>query len=206
MALQGPHIIFIAIPFRPLGPTALACPDPPTPEDTPLPDSPREMHEPSPQESVIQRMTELEIVHSPLLPYRPAGERDGLVGQFAKNLLVRDKAGIFFLLICNETTRLALPNLRRTLRATRCLSFATSEELWDTLSVKPGAVTPFALMFLDPSVHQLRIAVDNEITKEPSSLWNFHPMNGELTTAITADHLLHFVRACGFNPEIVSMT
>ena len=64
----------------------------------------------------------------------------------AKNLFVRDDKGRqYYLITVRGNRRVGLKNFRKT-QSTRPLSFATEEELFDIMGIKPGSVTPLGLL------------------------------------------------------------
>ena len=76
----------------------------------------------------------------------------------------------------------------------------------EMLGVIPGSVTPFALInaqVAEGKSPPLTVALDKSMMQQ-SSL-NYHPLHNAATTAITPDDLLKFIRACGYEPQIVDL-
>ena len=74
-------------------------------------------------------------------------------GGHCKNLFLKDKKGALFLVVTLENRNLKLNQLGRPLGAAR-LSFASPDLLWEVLGVRPGSVTPFALINDQPPDNQ----------------------------------------------------
>jgi len=137
-------------------------------------------------------------------PFRTVADaqalRGDLPGGHAKTLLVRDKKGAMALCVVEETRRVDLKALARDLGLGR-LSFASPERLAATLGVRPGAVTPFALIHRrDPVAGDapLKVVLDRALLAE--SLLNFHPLHNCATTTISDRDLVRYIVACGYSP------
>ena len=131
--------------------------------------------------------------------------RGDLAGGHAKTLLLRDRRGHLVLAVIDEDRRLDLKALARRLGLGR-LSFAPPEELEETLGVRPGSVTPFALINRPrpaPDAAPLEVILDRELLeKEPL---HFHPLHNAATTAISARDLLRFIAYCGYQPRVLAL-
>ena len=69
------------------------------------------------------------------------------------------------------------------------------------LGVNPGAVTPFAAINDKQGV--VRIVVDlSVLTLERV---NFHPLDNSMTTAISGDDLMKFLRSEKHGPEVTNL-
>lgn len=88
------------------------------------------------------------------IPLRTVAEskqvRDGFLskeegGGHIKNLYLRDRKKNNFLVVLPEDLELDLKVLSTLISSTR-LSFGSTDRLFDILGVRPGAVTPFAMM------------------------------------------------------------
>ncbi|MBI1362456.1 MAG: prolyl-tRNA synthetase associated domain-containing protein [Proteobacteria bacterium] len=66
-------------------------------------------------------------------------------GAHIKNLFLKDEKGALFLVVAHHDTAINLKQLWRDLGCKR-LSFGRPELLWDVLAVRPGSVTPLALL------------------------------------------------------------
>src|SRR5271165_5384540 len=71
--------------------------------------------------------------------------RGGLPGGHCKSLFLKDKKGGLWLAVMLEERRVDLKALAAALAAPR-FSFGNGELLYEALGVRPGSVTPFALV------------------------------------------------------------
>lgn len=127
--------------------------------------------------------------------------RGALAGGHAKNLFLKSKKGEYALVVMGEDDPVDVQALARGLGLAR-LSFASPERLWDWLGVRPGAVTPFALLNAagNPDRAMLRVVFDADLLAH-DPLW-FHPLHNAATTAIARADLLRFAASCGVTPEV----
>ncbi|MCG8442704.1 MAG: prolyl-tRNA synthetase associated domain-containing protein [Caulobacterales bacterium] len=121
-----------------------------------------------------------------------------LPGGHTKNLFLKDKKGALFLISALADTAIRLNRLHKALGSAR-LSFAAPELLMDSLGVRPGSVTAFALVN-DPA-GRVTMALDSALLDHDPV--NFHPLTNEATTAVAAADLLAFIRATGREPRLV---
>lgn len=121
-------------------------------------------------------------------------------GGHCKNLFLKDKKGALFLVVTLEARALRLNQLGAPLGAAR-LSFATSELLFDTLGVRPGSVTPFAL--INDHAHKVTAVFDAPMLE--FERLHYHPLDNRATTAISKDGLMAFVAATGHKPIIIDL-
>jgi Ala-tRNA(Pro) deacylase len=95
-----------------------------------------------------------------------------------------------------------LKGLHRRLGASGRLSFGSAEMLVDVLGVKPGSVTPFAAI----NDHEGRVQVVLDAAMMALPMLNYHPLDNTMTTAISRDDLVIFLRATGHEPRIESVS
>ncbi len=127
--------------------------------------------------------------------------RGDLPGGHTKNLFLKDKKGVLWLVVALEDRSIHMKELRKRIGAAS-LSFGRPELLAEVLGVSPGSVTPFAL--INDTEGRVRVVLDAGMM-ELNPL-NFHPLSIDATTAIGADDLLVFVRATGHEPAIVDLS
>ena len=126
--------------------------------------------------------------------------RGDLPGGHCKTLFLKDKKGALWLVVALEDREVDLKRLHKRIGSGR-LSFGKPELLWDVLGVRPGAVTPFAL--INDTGQRVRVFLDAEMMA--MALINYHPLENTATTAIAPDDLLRFIRACGHEPRLVAL-
>lgn len=124
--------------------------------------------------------------------------RGKIPGCHTKNLLLRNKKGVMWLIVCLENRTVNLKSLATCLGAGR-FSFASPERLERYLGVEPGAVSPFAVT--NDHTQKVRIAVDQELLRHETL--NFHPLDNSMTTLINSEDFLRFLESEGHTPEIV---
>jgi Ala-tRNA(Pro) deacylase len=126
--------------------------------------------------------------------------RGSLPGGHCKSLFLKEKKGVFWLAVMLEERRTDLNKLAARLGAPR-FSFGNADDLYALLGVRPGSVTPFAL--INDTAHQVTPVLDRDMLGfDPL---NYHPLINDRTTAVAADDLLRFIAACGHQPRIVDL-
>lgn len=137
--------------------------------------------------------------HPPLFTVADgAAWHDKIPGQHCKNLFVTEhKTGQAILLCCLATSRPDLNRLMRQIGFGRA-SFASEETLWDILGVRPGSVTPFALV--NDRQHKCQVVLEKAMIE--AGYVNFHPLTNDRSTSLTTEDLIDFIERCGFVPRI----
>lgn len=126
--------------------------------------------------------------------------RGDLAGVHSKNLFLKDKKKKFWLVVAREDLPINLKELKDKIGSAH-LSFAKPESLYDLLGVRPGSVTPFALIN-DPE-HHVNVVLDADMMQ--SDLVNFHPLINTMTTALHPEGLRIFLRDCGHDFHEVAL-
>lgn len=164
-----------------------------------------ETDDPSLQEAqVYRRLEAIDVAymshsHQPVFTVEEARAlRGALPGQHCKCLFLKDRKGALFLVVVREELKVDLKWLGEALGAAR-FSFGNPELLEDVLGVKPGSVTPFALM----NDRHKRVTPVLDAKMLEASLVNYHPLRNDRTTAISPDGLLQFIADCGHEARIV---
>jgi Ala-tRNA(Pro) deacylase len=126
--------------------------------------------------------------------------RGALPGGHCKSLFLRDRKGGLWLAVMLEDRRVDLKGLSDKLAAPR-FSFASAELLLEVLGVRPGSVTPFALMN-DRALRVTPVLDERMLGFDPL---NYHPLVNTATTAVSPGGLLAFIAATGHAPRVVSL-
>jgi Ala-tRNA(Pro) deacylase len=126
--------------------------------------------------------------------------RGSLPGAHCKCLFFKDKKGGFWLAVMLEERRIDLKKLAARLTAPR-FSFGGAADLHRLLGVRPGSVTPFALL---NDLRRLVTPVLDAAMLEYDPL-NYHPLVNDRTTAVSAADLLRLIDASGHLPRIVDL-
>ena len=114
--------------------------------------------------------------------------RGKIDGAHSKNLFLKNKKNEFFLLSCEEADKIDLKEISKSLGLGK-ISFAKREHLEQYLNIKPGSVSPFALLndgddFVDFYLEQ---------TLHDSKFVNFHPLINTFTITIKTDRFIEFM-------------
>jgi Ala-tRNA(Pro) deacylase len=123
-----------------------------------------------------------------------------LAGSHCKNLFLKDKKGVLFLIVATNTQLINLKHLRKQIGSNH-LSFGKPDLLRKILGVEPGSVSPFAL--INDTKRCIEVILDKEMMQR--SLLNFHPLTNCLTTSITPTDLLVFIQNTGHSPALVKL-
>lgn len=139
------------------------------------------------------------IEHPPLRTVEEAKTvRPRTDGGYTKNLFVRNKKAEMWLLTLHEDRVLDLKATAGKLNA-KSFSFGRPERLMRYLGVKPGAVSPFAL--LNDTGGEVRFAIDSTLLKH--EVLHIHPLDNRMTTTIATRDLLRFLVHTGHSPVVL---
>ena len=114
--------------------------------------------------------------------------RGKINGAHSKNLFLKNKKNQFFLLSCEEANKINLKRLSKSLKLGN-ISFAKEEYLERYLKIKPGSVSPFAL--LNDESKQVDFYLEQGLYE--SKFVNFHPLINTLTITIEIDRFIEFM-------------
>lgn len=161
---------------------------------------------PATEEDLFVRLRQLGVRtethrHPPVFTVAEARAlRGALPGQHSKNLFLKDKKGVLWLVVADEERAIDLKALRHRIGSAP-LSFASAPTLRSVLGVEPGSVTPFAL--INDADAAVRVVLDAGMMT--ADILNFHPLANTATTAISPDGLMAFIRSCGREPAIIAL-
>ena len=158
-------------------------------------------------DDVLARLADLSIDsvtydHPPLFTVEDSkAYRGPIPGCHCKNLFLRGKKkSQMWLLSCREDLSVNLKEIGAKLGGQR-LSFGSPERLLMYLGVRPGAVSPFALIN-DPN-QSVDVILDKGMML--LSPLNFHPITNEKTTSISPGNLMKYIKSCGHQPKIMDL-
>lgn len=158
--------------------------------------------------TLLARLAELEIrapiVHYPEHATVEEGRqrRGALPGVFTKNLLLKDKKGQLFLVAADETNEIDLRSLHTRIGARGRLRFAPSEQMYAVLGVRPGTLTPLAVI---NDVDGLVTVVLDDTLVDAAQI-NFHPMVHTESIGLTPAQLSRFLEATAHPPIAATVT
>ena len=153
---------------------------------------------------LFRRLDELGVAHDtmrhdPVFTVEEALRLRGRIpGAHSKNLFLRDKKERHWLVSCLSDRKLDLKWLAGEL-GTKRLTFCSERRLRGYLGIRPGSVSPFAV--LNDATGIVRVALDEDLLeREPL---NFHPLDNSLTTVVSRAGLMRFLDAEAHPPLVV---
>ncbi len=114
--------------------------------------------------------------------------RGKIAGAYSKNLFLKNKKNKFFLLTCEEAEEVDLKRISKSLELGN-VSFAKEEHLDQYLKIKPGSVSPFALLNNEGGEVDFYL----EQTLYESKFVNFHPLINTFTITIETNKFIEFM-------------
>ena len=127
--------------------------------------------------------------HDPLFTVDDSKKLRGKInGAHSKNLFLKNKKSEFFLFSCEEADKIDLKKISKSLGLGN-FSFAKQEYLEQYLKIKPGSISPFALLNDDNDFVNFYL----EQTLYESKLVNFHPLINTSTVTIETTKFIEFM-------------
>ncbi len=114
--------------------------------------------------------------------------RGKIKGSHSKNFFLKNKKNKFFLISCEEFADINLKKIAKPL-ALGNVSFAKEEYLINLLGIKPGSVTPFAL--LNDTENKINFYLDEKLYN--SEYINFHPLRNTATITMKCSTFIEFM-------------
>ena len=127
--------------------------------------------------------------HDPVFTVEESSKLRGKIkGSHSKNLFLKNKKNNFYLISCEENELIDLKKISKFLNLGN-ISFAKEEYLYKYLGVKPGSVSPFALL------NDTHNVVDFFLEKKlyESELINFHPLLNNTTITLQTKKFINFM-------------
>src|SRR5262249_1301110 len=113
------------------------------------------------------------VAHPPAFTVDDARDLRGTIpGGHTKNLFLRDKKGVPFLVVALEAAVIELKSLHRLLGASGRFSFGSAELMRELIGVEPGSVTPFAA--INDTAGRVTVVLDAAMMEH--EVLNFHPL------------------------------
>ncbi len=156
---------------------------------------------------LLDRLRDLGIAyetheHPAVFTVAESGHVKGSIpGMHSKNLFLKDRKGRLFLVVAKDDTAIDLKRLHETLGASGRLSFGSADLLRETLGVEPGSVTPFAAVH--DGAGRVTVILDAALAR--ASRVNFHPLVNTMTTGLSPDDLVAFLRSTGHEVQICTL-
>ena len=128
--------------------------------------------------------------------------KQNIPGGHTKNLFLKDKKGNFFLVVAEGSAQIKLNSIHGLIGAKGRVSFGKPEALMELLGVKPGSVTAFAP--INDSENKVSVIIDEPLLRY--DLINCHPLTNEMTTTISREDLLQFLKHVNHEPQIIQVS
>ncbi|XP_042863146.1 uncharacterized protein LOC122247696 isoform X2 [Penaeus japonicus] len=126
----------------------------------------------------------------------------GMPGLHMKNLFLKDKKKNLYLVSARHNAEVKLNEIGKQL-GIKDLRFGDESILYNTLGVKQGCVTAFAL--LNDRSHQVKFLLDSEAFNDCHPFVNFHPMSNAATLGVAPKDLKKFLNATGHEPTLITL-
>ncbi|MDT8342685.1 MAG: prolyl-tRNA synthetase associated domain-containing protein [Longimicrobiales bacterium] len=140
--------------------------------------------------------------HPPVRTVEEAREKRGPIpGAHSKNLFVRDKKGAMWIVSCLESRNVDLKALAPRIGARQRLSFGSERRLMTYLGIRPGAVSPLAVV--NDVTGAVRVVLDRALLDDPPV--NFHPLDNRMTTSLAPADLMRFLEAAAHPPLVLEL-
>ena len=162
---------------------------------------------PTAPESILELLDKLKIGferydHEPLRTVEDSkANRSRMPGFHIKNLFLRDRKKKNFLLITQEDCSIDLKKTEKLMGCDR-LSFGSAERLFEILGVRPGAVSPLAL--INDKENQVGVFLDNAL-KTDLTIY-VHPLVNDITIGINGEDLRKFFEYSGHKPSWIDFS
>lgn len=122
-------------------------------------------------------------------------------GVCTKSMFLKDKHKNFYLLIMDDAKHMDFKEFQELTGAKR-ISMAHDNEIEEQLGLEAGIVSPFGIM--NNSAHNIQIYFDQDMLAENIPL-TFHPNINTHTIFLSAADLMKFIKAQGFNYQIIDL-
>lgn len=140
--------------------------------------------------------------HEPIFTVEESHKVDrDIAGTHTRNLFLRDKKENMFLVTLRYDTLIDLKKLSDLLGSGR-FSFGSPERLWTYLGVKPGSVTPLAI--LNDTNKQVQLILEKGMME--TEIVNFHPLDNSMTIGMTPSELMTILEKQGITPQIMDLS
>jgi len=133
------------------------------------------------------------VEDSKTLRVNPGGQGD------IKNLFLRNKKGQMWLVSCHEDRKVNLKMLAKALGAGR-FSFASEARMMQYLGIRPGSVSPLALV--NDRTGAVGFVIDHALTQ--TEVIYLHPLVNTRTTTMATSDLLAYCARIGHAAKIIT--
>jgi Ala-tRNA(Pro) deacylase len=142
------------------------------------------------------------LSHHPLMTVQDANtQRHHLHGAHSKNLLLKDKFNKFWMITALDDTSIDLKWAAKHLGANK-FTFAKPAEMLEILGIRPGSVSPFAL--INDGSNLVTFVLEQRMLEY--SHQNFHPLRNDRTVAIITSDFLAFLQRIDHEPIMLEIS
>ena len=113
-------------------------------------------------------------------------------GYRVKSLLLRNKKATNFYMVVLPDAKKLDTNIIRSIFDDSKMSFASEERMMEKIGLKPGSVSPFAL--INNEQRDIRVVFDANLKDE--RIW-FHPLQNDNTVVLGMESVEHFLENLG---------
>lgn len=113
-------------------------------------------------------------------------------GYRVKSLLLRNKKATNFYMVVLPDAKKLDTNIIRSIFDDSKMSFASEERMMEKIGLKPGSVSPFAL--INNEQRDIRVVFDADLKDE--RIW-FHPLQNDNTVVLGMESVEHFLENLG---------
>lgn len=113
-------------------------------------------------------------------------------GYRVKSLLLRNKKATNYYMVVLPDAKKLDTNIIRAIFDDSKMSFASPERMMEKIGLKPGSVSPFALIHNEE--RDIRVVFDGCLKNE---LIGFHPLQNDNTVVLNMDNVEHFLENIG---------
>lgn len=122
-------------------------------------------------------------------------------GTHCKALFIRDdKKTQYFLVLMEGSKRIDFKLLQQELDIKK-MTFASAEELWDKLQIKPGSVSPFCL--INSTDKTIGVIIDTFLLSQEKL--GFHPNDNTATLLVSPSDLKKFIEYTGYSVQVLNL-
>lgn len=125
----------------------------------------------------------------------------GMKGVHCRNLFLRDKKKNNFLVVLSNETEIDMKKLAGVIGSDK-LSFGSADRLWEYLGVRPGSVSPYAIV--NDRNNDVKIILEKKMME--ADIVNYHPLLNTMTIGTTPANLLKFIESTGHTPHILDLS
>ena len=125
--------------------------------------------------------------------------RGNMPGMHIKNLYLRDRKKRSFLVVSEEDKLINLKIIDKQIGCDR-LSFGSADRLFEMLGVRPGAVSPLAL--INDQDQMTELVLDADLIDQPYLY--MHPLVNDVTLRLTSSGFMQFLLRTAHKPKILN--